>query len=537
MLLVQKNTEPDSSKINEAIRLFSGLADLDFEPGYNNYIYFQYLSNSKDDITLLDTHHSEKFLINILFELQEFASLPHFGHQYKKYPNSMNPELPSLDKNKISHKDLLFRILIAYADIIYTDLKHLITLNAFVLASSSNANKCRFYKSWFSLQLLGSSKENRVKIPAIFLVKEGYCKLEDYLSERDFFQLIKDKIILSKGASLVMTKYRWLKIASIRKRFVNFQSQLLEQKNYKLDHKELAFEEASEIEEASETYPDFLSFVYSTTFIHSSVDTGKTKALKGTLNSLARNKENLSCFIWVSYCKTLSNKTKSKIESTHHIELYGRQSYVVILDEVNAIMHQMFSETVKILYDPEKSLEAIRRSLNMLQEEAGIFFEIPNHFDAIIGISNIKIESSEVFQEPNRNLIHAKLSALRLIDLSTAVKEHQEWDKIADCYVLDASSAVETYIEAEYQRCLSAKYFLKILCSLVSSTKALLEIIFAKGTITDREIVSNSIKAVKKNIKSFDAELIANTPNIILDNAEVLKQIFIHSFTDNMILQ
>ena len=37
------------------------------------------------------------------------------------------------------------------------------------------------YKSRFSLRLLGSAKEDRVKRPAISSVKEGYCKLENYL--------------------------------------------------------------------------------------------------------------------------------------------------------------------------------------------------------------------------------------------------------------------------------------------------------------------------------------------------------------------
>src|SRR6266536_3483089 len=35
-----KNPGPRSKTINEAIRLFSGLADLDFEPGYNDLTYF-----------------------------------------------------------------------------------------------------------------------------------------------------------------------------------------------------------------------------------------------------------------------------------------------------------------------------------------------------------------------------------------------------------------------------------------------------------------------------------------------------------------
>src|SRR5215212_11016699 len=131
----------------------------------------------------------------------------------------MNPELPSLDEYKISREDLLSRILITCTDIINSDLNHFIILDAFALASSSNANKCswhivypyaRFidyrdlegfvekvadrvgkpysefidiglYKSRFSLRLLGSAKEDRVKRPALSSVKKGYCKLENYL--------------------------------------------------------------------------------------------------------------------------------------------------------------------------------------------------------------------------------------------------------------------------------------------------------------------------------------------------------------------
>jgi len=57
----------------------------------------------------------------------------------------MNSELPSLDGYKISREDLLFKILIAYTDIIYSDLNHFIILNTFALANSSNANKCSWH--------------------------------------------------------------------------------------------------------------------------------------------------------------------------------------------------------------------------------------------------------------------------------------------------------------------------------------------------------------------------------------------------------
>ena len=58
--LAQKNPRPHLKIINEAIRLFSELANFDFEPNYNDLTYFQYLSNSKDNVTLLDTYHPEE---------------------------------------------------------------------------------------------------------------------------------------------------------------------------------------------------------------------------------------------------------------------------------------------------------------------------------------------------------------------------------------------------------------------------------------------------------------------------------------------
>src|SRR3954470_22557967 len=81
------------------------------------------------------------------------------------------------------------------------------------------------YKSRFSLRLLGSAKEDRVKRPAISSVKQGYRKLEDYLvqpksdyseiwprtfssekPEKEEFQPIEDKTALSVRADLVTAK-------------------------------------------------------------------------------------------------------------------------------------------------------------------------------------------------------------------------------------------------------------------------------------------------------------------------------------------
>ncbi len=142
------------------------------------------------------------------------------------------------------------------------------------------------------------------------------------------------------------------------------------------------------------------------------------------------------------------------------------------------------------------NIDAIWNSLDCViytsTVEAGISFEISDYFDAIIGITNIATpvhieafaqmlfrihdyplrmvslyhsKKFDIFKEPCRELIRAKLSALRLGDLLTIIKGQRVWDKIADCYALNLSSAVKTYIEVEYQRRLSAKYFSEILCS------------------------------------------------------------------------
>ena len=170
MLLAQKNARPCLKTINKVIRLFSGLADLDFEPGYNDHVYFQYLSNNKNDISLLGAYHPEEIYSKYIIRVagKGFTVVDHLSEVYgfpnthecidgnlslrlvldidaRQYSDSMNPELPSLDEYKISREDLLSRILIACADILYFDLKHLAVLNAFALASSSNTNKCSWH--------------------------------------------------------------------------------------------------------------------------------------------------------------------------------------------------------------------------------------------------------------------------------------------------------------------------------------------------------------------------------------------------------
>ena len=130
----------------------------------------------------------------------------------RQKPDPSNSELPSLDSKKITREDLISRILVTCADTLYATLGCMVSLNNFVLASSSNSEKCswhiiypraRFvdyrdlkgfvekviesvgepyskfidiglYKSHFNLRLLGSAKEGRIKRPAISPLKMDF---------------------------------------------------------------------------------------------------------------------------------------------------------------------------------------------------------------------------------------------------------------------------------------------------------------------------------------------------------------------------
>src|SRR6266498_4711685 len=71
MLLAQKNSGPHPKTINDATRLFSNLADLDYESDYNNHIYFRYLSNNKNDISLLGAYHPEEIYSKYIIRISE----------------------------------------------------------------------------------------------------------------------------------------------------------------------------------------------------------------------------------------------------------------------------------------------------------------------------------------------------------------------------------------------------------------------------------------------------------------------------------
>ena len=122
--------------------------------------------------------------------------------------------------------------------------------------------------------------------------------------------------------------------------------------------------------------------------------------------------------------------------------------------------------------------------------EASISFEKTDHFDAVIGITNIvtpvNVEAfvqmmfrirdckrrilslyyqknfSDLFRPPGHKNIRTELESARPNDLPTAIKGHREWDKNIISYKLDQSPAVISFLEVEHRKCLSARNFIEI---------------------------------------------------------------------------
>ncbi|UZO10992.1 uncharacterized protein OCT59_002569 [Rhizophagus irregularis] len=342
----KKSLGPDPKIINEATRLFSGLADLDYEPGHIDHVYFQYLFNSKDDIALLDTYHSEEIFDKYIVRIagKEFTVI---DHTYEVYG------LP--DTHECIDGSLPLRLVL--------------DIDGFVEKVADKVGKpyskfidIGLYKSCFSLQLLESAKEKRVKRPAISSTFSPE-------KEEKKFQPIEDETALSNGASLVIAKYGWLEIEKIGNGFVHFQAQLYEacpiceikyekdqlygflrsngcfvlkcyrQKNYKPDHKGLAFGKVTEISAKPKRG-----------IVKRIGDAISNPRLLVGLSEMMINVEKLKDVpeVYPDFLGDLSINEWDiiivQVESLFRIEFTARP-FVAILDEANAIMRQMSSST------------------------------------------------------------------------------------------------------------------------------------------------------------------------------------------------
>ncbi|CAG8838431.1 7770_t:CDS:2, partial [Gigaspora margarita] len=354
----------------EAKKLLSGLTDLNYKPGHEEHRYFEYLlpSNARGELTLEDT--------------KNIALLEAY------HPEEINSQY-----------------IIRVAGKGFTAIDHL---------SKPKANCSVIWPRTFS------SKK----------------------SAKEKFQPIEDEDALVKGSNLVIAKYEWLEIGKIEKGLINFRVQLpkecsicevrherdqlyefllkdrrfilkcFRQKQYKPDHKGLVFGSGlskrivniikhprplvdlsgkninvKKMEDAPEAYPDFSSEEPTTTLIRSPVATGKTKTLREILNSLAKSEANLPCRSYVVildeanaimcqmssgiHAQESENAMHDLLKSAVHVvamDAFANESTLAFFKAYRGKNIRIFDnkyqpridETVKILYDPDKGSEAMR---------------------------------------------------------------------------------------------------------------------------------------------------------------------------------
>ena len=182
----QQRQSQKLAEVSEAKSLFAGLMDLEYETGYRGeHMYFKYLllsngqsaltseDDSEDDaknIALLDVYYLEEINSRYIIRVagKGFTAIDHPSEIYKipdahecingnqplrpildidarQKPDPANPELPSLDGEKITRDDLMSRILIACADALNLIPECIPILKGFALAGSSNIDKCSWH--------------------------------------------------------------------------------------------------------------------------------------------------------------------------------------------------------------------------------------------------------------------------------------------------------------------------------------------------------------------------------------------------------
>ncbi|CAG8842373.1 35296_t:CDS:2, partial [Gigaspora margarita] len=344
--LQQQYLNQKSAEYNEAKRLFIGLTDLDYKPGHKEHTFYKYWLTSnghtssfdRNDTALLDAYQPEE-----IYSQQK--------------PDPTNPKVPSLDGKKITQEDLLSRILVACAD-------------ALNLIPDYN--------------YLVQPKENYSMIwPRTFSSEEPVKE----------FQPIDDENALSRGANLVIAKYRWLQIGKIEKGFINFQAQSVcgaegsaskecpicdvkhdkdqlygfihqnghfilkcyRQKQYKPDHKGLSFDKVLDKVELKEKpewrlcerlpkavstpqqFPELPGESINIKEMEDALDAfpdflSEEPSTTLICSTVAQSGANLPCTIWVSYRKTLSNESEAKLKELEKFDFKIGQYQNIVAD-------------------------------------------------------------------------------------------------------------------------------------------------------------------------------------------------------------
>ncbi|CAG8469495.1 3611_t:CDS:10 [Scutellospora calospora] len=527
------------------------------------------------------------------------VTLKDYGHTSSSDRNDI-ALLDTYYSKKITREDLLSRILVACADALSLIPEYIPFLNSFALASSSNTEKyswhiiyshaqfvdyrelnrftekiielvgkpyskfidISFSKTHFNLRLLESAKEDHIKRPAISSAKENYSiiRLRTFSSKKQLQigrikkEFINFQVQSVKECPICNIKHKKDRLYEFIQKNRHFVFKCNRQKQYKPEHNSISFNKISdkveskekpklelnkrivkavlnpylffelsekvinvkEMKDFPEAYSNFLSKEPSITLICSPIMSEKTK-----------DEQSLSIDKW--------NVIIVQVKSLSCIE-FSACLIVAILDEVNAIQHQMNSslnvqeskntirdilrsaqhvlamnafanesKTVEYLYDPNSRAKAMRIGFKYLKQGKHM---------RILSLYYQKI-SSEFSHSSGYENIRAELAIAQPNDLPIAIKRHRE---------LDIDSISINLIN---------------LILLIASTRASLKLIKMdknKEIIGNHKKVHNEIKAEALVIKNTDFDAVATSRNLTSEKAKFLKLNSKCSVADTIVL-
>ncbi|RGB40527.1 hypothetical protein C1646_663807 [Rhizophagus diaphanus] len=194
-------------------------------------------------------------------------------------------------------------------------------------------------------------------------------------------------------------------------------------------------------------------------------------------------------------------------------------------------------ETVEFIYNLNSEAEAIRIGYDLLKQSKCVAFVFTEAVIARALVKKSKLSkpnnspknSNELFcLLSGRENIQAELASTRPNNLSIAIKGYREWNNNTISYKVNESLAVITFIEVKHQKCLSVRYFIEKLCSLIVSIGASLQLIKMdenQGVIENCKRVHNEIRVEALVIKNTDFNAVVTFWNLSFEKLKSLNSI------------
>ncbi|RHZ45577.1 hypothetical protein Glove_669g24 [Diversispora epigaea] len=407
---------------NEAKKLFTGLTDLNYKHDHRKHTFYKYwlASNghaNKNDTALLDAYQLEEIYSKYIIRVAEkgYTVIDHLTEVYRisdthecidgNQPLCLIIDIDARQKPDLSNPELLF----------LDDKK--------ITPSSSNANKCSWHIVYPYTRFIDYRELKGFTKKVIELVGEPYLKFIDVgLSKTRFSLQFLGSIILKSGHA-----EEEFKPINNDDALIKGANLCYRQKQYKPEHKSLSFDKVSdkvkskekskwrlierlpkavftphqfselpeesinvkEMEDVLDAFPDFLSKEPSITLIRSTVVKSILRldfqgshfciAILDEVNAIMRQ---MASGVHV---RKSSNAMRDLLNVTTHVvamDAFANDSTLAFLksyrDENVQVIDNKYQprrgEIVKLLYDPDKDSEAIRKGFRMFQENKHVAF-------------------------------------------------------------------------------------------------------------------------------------------------------------------